>query len=231
MDASGRSRPQGATNSSSTSNAGVWSPQGNEILWSAPCPEWHCLDRPLGRTRFCARSRSPAAAALSPTRSRSVCVGPSWSPDGKKIVFVRRPAGQNDVNTSTPTARTRPRSAVRRSTREAFRTGARTRSSRRDERRRLDPGRVDPRPGSVRRFRGHASMEHIASKPCGEYQLYGLVRVRGPRRGRARPRWRYRQHRQHVANQAPRPRAGSPVLSEASTAASWPDATNPGRTR
>jgi len=83
---------------------GRWSPQGNEILFSAQVP-----DRSNRRSIWLVHSdgsglrQIPIAScggSFSDPASIS-CRYPSWSPDGKKIVFIRRSAtGEQDIYTA-----------------------------------------------------------------------------------------------------------------------------------
>lgn len=78
---------------------GNWSPQGNEILFSAHAPSdqrstiWLVHSDGTGLRQI----PIPGCGGLISDPTTIGCFGPSWSPDGSKIVFVRRSAGQNDV--------------------------------------------------------------------------------------------------------------------------------------
>jgi WD40-like Beta Propeller Repeat len=100
MEASGRSRPQGATNSSSTSSADVGRRRGRDRVLGA-CPERrpkHYLDGHSNGTDL-RQVPIPDCGGLISDPTTIGCFGPSWSPDGRKIVFERRSADQNDVYT------------------------------------------------------------------------------------------------------------------------------------
>ena len=80
-------------------DCGSWSPQGNEVLFSAHAPGdqrstiWvvHADGKGLRQIPI------PGCGGAISDPTTIGCFGPSWSPDGRKIVFVRRSAGQNDV--------------------------------------------------------------------------------------------------------------------------------------
>ena len=82
-------------------DCGSWSPQGNEILLSAHAPSdqrstvWivHADGSGLRKIPI------PGCGGAISDPTTIGCFGPSWSPDGRKIVFIRRSAGQNDVYT------------------------------------------------------------------------------------------------------------------------------------
>jgi Tol biopolymer transport system component len=82
-------------------NCGDWSPQGNEILFSVHAPSDHRA------TVWAVHSDGsglrqipiPECGGLISDPTSIGCFQPSWSPDGRKIVFVRRSVGQNDVYT------------------------------------------------------------------------------------------------------------------------------------
>jgi len=85
----------------SAPDCGSWSPQGNEILFSAHAPSddrstvWIVHSDGTGLRQV----RIPGCGGLISDPTSIGCFTPSWSPDGRKIVFVRRSAGQNDVYT------------------------------------------------------------------------------------------------------------------------------------
>jgi Tol biopolymer transport system component len=81
---------------------GSWSPQGNEILFSAAVPDssyrgsiWVVHSDGRGLRQI------PVPGCGGPSGPGSIgCFNPSWSPDGKKIVFGRRPGTeQRDIYT------------------------------------------------------------------------------------------------------------------------------------
>ena len=80
---------------------GSWSPQGNDILFSAHVPNgqrstiWtvHADGSGLRQVPI------PGCGGAASDPNTIGCFGPSWSPDGSKIVFIRRAAGQNDIYT------------------------------------------------------------------------------------------------------------------------------------
>jgi Tol biopolymer transport system component len=80
---------------------GSWSPHGNDILFSAHAPGdqrstvWSVHSDGTGLRQI----PIPGCGGLISDPTTIGCFGPSWSPDGGKIVFVRRSAGQNDVYT------------------------------------------------------------------------------------------------------------------------------------
>jgi hypothetical protein len=78
--------------------SGSWSPQGNEILFSAHVPDPDrstILGRPLGRQRA---AEDPGTwlrgSTFQPGLDR--CSGPSWSPGGRKLMFDRHFLIPND---------------------------------------------------------------------------------------------------------------------------------------
>jgi Tol biopolymer transport system component len=81
---------------------GSWSPQGNEILFSA-----HVPDNDYRSTIWAVHSDGsdlrqipvPGCGGRLSSPTSISCFKPSWSPDGNKIVFVRLPAetGQRDL--------------------------------------------------------------------------------------------------------------------------------------
>jgi len=83
---------------------GSWSPQGNEILFSA-----HVPDNDYRSTIWAVHSDGsglrqipvPGCGGLFSSPTSISCFNPSWSPDGSKIVFGRLPAetGQRDLYT------------------------------------------------------------------------------------------------------------------------------------
>jgi Tol biopolymer transport system component len=81
---------------------GSWSPQGNEILFSAHAPSdqrstvWSVHSDGTGLHQV------PIRGCGGPVSDPNTvgCFGASWSPDGRQIVFIRRAAGQNDVYTA-----------------------------------------------------------------------------------------------------------------------------------
>ena len=80
-------------------DCGSWSPQGNEILFSVHVPSdnratiWAVHSDGSGLHQVPIQG----CGGLISDPTSIGCFGPSWSPDGRKIVFVRRSAGQNDV--------------------------------------------------------------------------------------------------------------------------------------
>jgi hypothetical protein len=83
---------------------GSWSPQGNEILFSAHVPNidtrstiWVVHSDGTGLRQI----PVPACGGLFSSPTSVSCFNASWSPDGKKIVFARLPAttGQRDLYT------------------------------------------------------------------------------------------------------------------------------------
>jgi TolB protein len=80
---------------------GNWSPQGNNILFSAHAPSDHRSTVWLVHSDGTGLREIPIPGCGGPISDPTSigCFGASWSPDGRKIVFVRRSAGQNDVYT------------------------------------------------------------------------------------------------------------------------------------
>ena len=82
-------------------DCGSWSPQGNEILFSVHAPSdqratvWAVHSDGSGLRQI----PIPGCGGLISDPTSIGCFQPSWSPDGRKIVFVRRSAGPNDVYT------------------------------------------------------------------------------------------------------------------------------------
>jgi Tol biopolymer transport system component len=82
---------------------GSWSPQGNEILFSAHVPDadhrgtiWVVHSDGTGLRQI----PVPGCGGLFSDPTSIGCFNPSWSPDGQKIVFGRRPGqGQRDLYT------------------------------------------------------------------------------------------------------------------------------------
>jgi Tol biopolymer transport system component len=82
---------------------GSWSPQGNEILLSAHVPNadyrsttWVVHSDGTGLRQI----PIPGCGGPFSSPTSISCFNPSWSPDGKKIVFARLPAGgQRDLYT------------------------------------------------------------------------------------------------------------------------------------
>jgi Tol biopolymer transport system component len=75
-------------------SCGSWSPQGNEILFSAHVPSdehstiWVVHSDGSGLRKI----PVPGCGGLDSSPTWVGCFHPSWSPDGKKIVFGRQPA-------------------------------------------------------------------------------------------------------------------------------------------
>jgi Tol biopolymer transport system component len=83
---------------------GSWSPQGNEILFSAHVPDgsYHSSIWVV-HTDGSGLSQIPVPGCGGPNADPTAigCFNPSWSPDGKKIVFGRRQGnGQSDLYTA-----------------------------------------------------------------------------------------------------------------------------------
>lgn len=90
--------PNGSDDFSINFDCGSWSPQGNDILLSAHAPSsqrstvWIVHADGTGLRQI----PIPGCGGLISDPTTIGCFGPRWSPDGSKIVFVRRSAGQND---------------------------------------------------------------------------------------------------------------------------------------
>ena len=82
-------------------DCGSWSPQGNEILFSAHAPSDQRSTVWIVHADGSGLRQVPIAGCggLISDPTTIGCFAPSWSPDGRKIVFIRRSAGQNDVYT------------------------------------------------------------------------------------------------------------------------------------
>jgi Tol biopolymer transport system component len=93
--------PDGSDQFSINFDCGRWSPQGNDILFSAHAPSdqrstvWSVHADGTGLRQI----QIPGCGGLISNPTTIGCFGPSWSPDGSKIVFVRRSAAQNDIYT------------------------------------------------------------------------------------------------------------------------------------
>src|SRR6266511_534135 len=81
-------------------NCGSWSPQGNEIVFSAHVPAdnrstiWVVHPDGTGLRHIAV----PGCGGLTSNPTSIGCFNPSWSPDGQKIVFGRQPGqGQRDL--------------------------------------------------------------------------------------------------------------------------------------
>jgi TolB protein len=80
-------------------DCGSWSPQGNDILFSAHVPSsqrstiWAVHADGSGLRQI----PIPGCGGAVSDPATIGCFGPGWSPDGRKIVFIRRSAGQNDI--------------------------------------------------------------------------------------------------------------------------------------
>jgi TolB protein len=103
LDGSGMQRitPPGLIFSFCTAS---WSPQGNEILFSArvPNPDYHSTIWVVHSDGSGLRQIPvPGCGGLDSSPTWVGCFNPSWSPDGKKIVFGRQPAAtlQRDIYT------------------------------------------------------------------------------------------------------------------------------------
>jgi len=94
--------PDGSDRFSINFECGSWSPQGNDILFSAHAPSnerstvWTVHSDGTGLRQI----PIPGCGGSVSDPATIGCFGPSWSPDGEKIVFMRRSAGQNDVYTA-----------------------------------------------------------------------------------------------------------------------------------
>ena len=80
-------------------NCGSWSPQGNEILFSAHAPSDEAPSSVHADGSGLRQIPIAGCGGLISDPTTIGCFGPSWSPDGSKIVFVRRSAAQNDIYT------------------------------------------------------------------------------------------------------------------------------------
>src|SRR5207302_3599747 len=94
--------PDGSDQFAITFDCGSWSPQGNEILFSAHAPSDHrssvwTVDSDGSGLR---QVPIPGCGGLISDPTSIGCSTPSWSANGRKIVFVRRSAGQHDVYTA-----------------------------------------------------------------------------------------------------------------------------------
>ena len=70
------------------------------VACEALCKRCHLRSAPVLSSPASAWTRFSGRGRWAPsTWPRRWPLGPSWSPDGGKIVFVRRSAGQNDVYT------------------------------------------------------------------------------------------------------------------------------------
>jgi Tol biopolymer transport system component len=82
---------------------GSWSPQGNEILFSAHVPSDEHSTIWVVHANGSGLRQIPVPGCGGPDSSPNWvgCFNPSWSPDGKKIVFGRQPATtlQRDIYT------------------------------------------------------------------------------------------------------------------------------------
>lgn len=83
-------------------NCGSWSPQGNEIVFSAHVPAdnrsaiWVVHSDGTGLRQI----PVPGCGGLGSDPASIGCFNPSWSPDGQKILFGRQPGqGQRDLYT------------------------------------------------------------------------------------------------------------------------------------
>jgi WD40-like Beta Propeller Repeat len=81
---------------------GSWSPQGNEILFSAHVPDNHHSSIWVVHTDGTGLREIPVPGCGGPNADPTAigCFNPTWSPDGKKIVFGRRRGNeQSDLYT------------------------------------------------------------------------------------------------------------------------------------
>jgi TolB protein len=88
------------------SSSGDWSPQGNEIVFSqhitpdARSSIWVVHADGTGLHEIHVQAQPACGGAYSDPGSQG-CFGPSWSPDGKKIVFARGTSPDSDSNIYT----------------------------------------------------------------------------------------------------------------------------------
>ena len=82
---------------------GSWSPQGNEILFSAHAPAGHHSSIWVVHTDGSGLRQIPVTGCggLNSDPTAIGCFNPTWSPDGTKIAFARRQGnGQSDLYTA-----------------------------------------------------------------------------------------------------------------------------------
>jgi Tol biopolymer transport system component len=82
-------------------DCGNWSPRGNEILLSAHAPSDHRSSVWMVHSDGTGLRQVPipGCGGLISDPTTIGCFGATWSPDSRKIVFIRRSAGQNDIYT------------------------------------------------------------------------------------------------------------------------------------
>ena len=88
-------------------NCGSWSPQGNEILFSAMVPDFHYRSAIwVVHSDGSGLHKVPITGCGGPVADPNSisCAFPTWSPDGQKILFRRfsQAAGQGDLYTVNP---------------------------------------------------------------------------------------------------------------------------------
>ena len=106
VDGSGQRQitPNSSDQFSLNFDCGSWSPQANEILFSAHVPSdqrstvWMVHSDGTGLQQV----PIPGCGGAISDQTTIGCFGANWSPDGSKIVFIRRSAGQGDIYTVDP---------------------------------------------------------------------------------------------------------------------------------